>query len=441
MQSRNSYFKDIIKIAAPIIMGNLGFIMIGVCDVIVAGRHSTNTLAGISIATAITNCIMMFGIGILVNICPILSNYRGAGKDTKKYFYPSLRFSMFLSLIISAIILLTIPLIDKIGYEAELSKIIKDYLFITSFTAFGAYLHCMTKEFLQSFEIVIFPNIVTIFSIFLNLFLNIILVFGAWKIPSMGAIGLAIASLITRYFMGIVLLIYCFYLGKVSAENKDKKVNRCFYKDLIKVGLPASLAIMIEFVAFNSISVIMGRVAGIYAAAHNLLCTMTSVSFMVPLAISNAVAIKVGYNNGAKDFFTLKKYAYTGLKTNTIFMACSAIIIALFANFWVSLFTKDIALINICVPIVYLLACFQIFDGLQVTLSGIFRGIKHTKTVMVSNLISYWFLAFPLGVVLAFKFHLNLVGFWIAIGIASVVLCTMMFLLLQRKLKRMVAAK
>ena len=122
-------------------------------------------------------------------------------------------------------------------------------------------------------------------------------------------------------------------------------------------------------------------------------------------------------------------------------MACSAIIIALFANFWVSLFTKDIALINICVPIVYLLACFQIFDGLQVTLSGIFRGIKHTKTVMVSNLISYWFLAFPLGVVLAFKFHLNLVGFWIAIGIASVVLCTMMYLLLQRKLKRMVAVK
>ena len=86
------YIKDILNIASPIILGNLGFILIGVGDVVVAGRHSTNTLAAISIATAIINCIMTFGMGILTSISPILSNYRGADKEPEKYFYPSLKY-------------------------------------------------------------------------------------------------------------------------------------------------------------------------------------------------------------------------------------------------------------------------------------------------------------------------------------------------------------
>ena len=97
MTSRLFYFKDILKIAAPIIMGNLGFMMIGVGDVIVAGRHSTNTLAAVCIATAITNCIMMFGIGILVSIPATLSNYRGKKKQPEKAaFYGAVLLHLFL---------------------------------------------------------------------------------------------------------------------------------------------------------------------------------------------------------------------------------------------------------------------------------------------------------------------------------------------------------
>ena len=105
MQSRIFYAKDILKIALPIILGNIGFILIGVGDVIVAGRHSTDTLAAISIATAITNCLMIFGIGILGSISAVLSNYRGEGREIEKYFYPAIRFSIILALIISFIIL------------------------------------------------------------------------------------------------------------------------------------------------------------------------------------------------------------------------------------------------------------------------------------------------------------------------------------------------
>lgn len=432
MQSRLFYPKDILKIAIPIIYGNIGFIMIGVGDVIVAGRHSTDTLSAISIATAITNCIMIFGIGILCTISAILSNYRGEKKSVEQYFYPSLKFTLILASIVCLLILGCIPYIDKLGFEQHLVQMIKDYFFITAFATFGGYIHCMAKEYLQAFEIVVFPNLLTIFSIFLNVGLNILFAFGYGCIPELGAKGLAIASLLTRYFMGIVLILYCY---KKLNIRTGKVIG--YYRDLIKVGLPSSLATVIEFAGFNVIALVMGRISGIYAAAHNILCTLTSVAFMIPLAISNAVAVKVGYTNGAKYYNSLKQYAYTGLCMSAGVMSCSAVFLGLFPEFFIKIFTNDVNLIKVCVPIVYILCLFQVFDGLQVTLAGIFKGLKNTKIVMISNIISYWIIAFPLGCLLGFYFKLNLAGFWMSLGISSVILCIIMFFIMFKRFKQL----
>lgn len=432
LKNNLKYIKDLLHIALPIIMGTVGFIMISVGDVIIAGRHSTDTLAAISLATAIINCITIMGIGVLGSISPILSNYRGAGKEAEKYFYPSLKFAFILSIIIGLIILAFIPLIDKFGFEPHLTPLVKDYFFVTAFSVFGGYLHYMTKEFLQAFEIVVFPNILTIFCIFLNIFLNIIFAFGYGIIPEMGAKGLAIASLLVRYFMGIVLFLYCYKKIKIKYHKEFD-----YYKEMLKVGLPSSLAIMIEFVAFNSITVIMGRVSGIYAAAQNIICTITSIAFMVPLAIGNAAGVKVGFANGAKDFIALKKYAFTAISISATFMAFSALAVAIAPGIITSLFTKDIELIKVCVPIIYTLCFFQVFDGIQASLAGIFRGLKHTEVVMMANFISFWLIAIPLGCLLALHYKLNLIGFWYALIVAIIVLCIIMFTDLLRRIKKM----
>ena len=321
------YIKELLTIAAPIIMGNLGFILIGVGDVVIAGRHSTDTFAAISIATAISNCILTFGMGLISSISPLLSNYRGEKKSIKKYFYPSIRFSMLLAIITSLAIVAIIPVIPKMGFEEKLVSHIQDYMFITALSTFGAYLHACLKEFLQAFEIVLFPNIVTMFCVFLNVLLNIILVFGWGPVPSLGVIGLAIASLIVRYFMGFALLIYCFI--NMSFKNYAEKA---YYYNMVKIGMPISLAVLVEFVAFNSIAIFMGRVSGLYAAAQNLVCTLTTISFMIPFAISNAIAVKVGFANGAKNIFDLKKYSLVGTVLSVGFMLFSAIIFLSFSQ-------------------------------------------------------------------------------------------------------------
>ncbi len=424
------YIKELVNIALPIIIGNLGFILIGAGDVFIAGRHSTDTLAAISIATAITNCIQTFGIGLIASVSPLLSNYRGEKKVAKRYFFPTLRFAFVLSVFVMLAVLGVIPIIDKLHFEPRLVPMIKQYIFITAFATFGGYLHAAVKEFLQAFEIVKFPNYLTFACVFLNIFLNIILVFGFGPIPSLGVVGLAIASFIVRYFMGIVLLIYCLSIMRFS---NYKEFN--YYIKMIKIGLPISAAILVEFVAFNLVSVIMGRVSGIYAAAHTLLCTLTTISFMIPFAISNAIAVKVGFANGAENYIDLRRYAKIGVLMSMCFMACSAIIIACIPKFLVGLFTNDSNLIFICVPIVYVLSAFQIFDGLQIAFAGICKGIKKTNIVLLANFIAYWMISIPLGYFIGIKLHIGLIGFWIGLVVSAMTLCAIMFTLLKRYFK------
>ena len=424
------YIRELLKISAPIILGNIGFILIGIGDVVIAGRHSTDTFAAISIATAILNCIFTFGIGLISSISPYLSNLRGEGKTVKRYFYPSIRFSMTLALVTSVLILASIPIIPKLGFEEKLVYPIQEYMFISAFSTFGAYLHACLKEFLQTFEVVMFPNLLTLFCVFLNVALNIIFVFGWGIIPSMGVVGLAVASLLVRYFMGFALLVYCFVTMRFNNYHE-----KGYYWNLIKIGFPISLAVFIEFVAFNLIAILMGRVSGVYAAAQNLVCSLTTVSFMIPFAISNAIAIKVGFANGAGDVEELKKYAVTGTSMSVGFMACSALIFITFPRFIVGIFTVDETIYKIVVPVMFVLGAFQVFDGLQISLSGICKGVKQTDIVLLANFVAYWCVSVPVGCVLGLMYDMKLIGFWIGLCLSAVILCTIMIYKLTRYYK------
>ena len=424
--SPKKYILELLNIAYPIILGNIGFILIGVGDVIVAGRHSTETFASISIANAIIHCIMTISMGLIAGISPLLSNLRGENVKIEKFFYPSIRFSMIMAFLMSIFILLFIPIIPHMGYDPVLQKNIQEYMFISALSTFGGCLHMCLKEFLQAFEIVLFPNLLTIFCVFLNLFLNILFVFGFGAIKPMGVIGLAISSLIVRYFMGFVLLGYCYI--NMSLKNYS---DFSFYKNLIKIGLPISLAIMIEFVAFNSITILLGTFSGTFAATQNLILTLTTISFMIPFAISNAIAVKVGFSNGAGKFNDIKNYSFWGALMSVCFMAFSSVVFISFPKLIVNLFTYDAEIYKLAVPIMIILACFQIFDGLQISLQGILKGLKKTFVLIWANFVAYWLVSLPIGIVLGLKFKYYLAGFWIGILCAGIVLCVFLSIYLK----------
>ena len=422
-----NYVKELFALAMPIIMGNLGIILIGAGSVFVAAKHSTDTLAAISIANSLIACIFMFGIGLLTSISPLLSNFRGQKEGAKKYLLPTIAFALVLAFFSMIIILLSVPLVEKIGFEPKLMPDIKQFIIISAFSTFGGYLHAALKEYLQAFEIVFFPNFLAVISVFLNILLSFALVFGWLGLPEMGAVGIAIACLIIRTFEGLCLLIFCLIYFRIQKFNDYK-----YYINLIKIGFPIAMAILFEFLAFNIITIIVGKTSGVYAAAHNILITITTATFMIPLSISTALAIKVGFANGAKNLADLKGYSIAGTAISVGFMGFCAAAFLIFPKFFVNIFTSDPVLVKICVPILLLAGIFQIFDGLQVALGGIFKGIKQTNTVMIGDLLAYWVIGLPLGFLLAFHYKMGLYGFWIGLTI-SLFSLSMLFLFILIK--------
>ena len=140
---------------------------------------------------------------------------------------------------------------------------------------------------------------------------------------------------------------------------------------------------------------------------------------MIPLSISNAIAVKVGFANGAKNLVDIKKYSIAGVSLSVGFMAFCGILYALFPSFFAKIFTNDTDLINIVIPIMYIVAAFQCFDGFQVSCGGILKGLKKTFMVSIANFIGYVMIGISLGSFFAFKLKMNLFGFWIGIAISS----------------------
>lgn len=413
IKSYKEYIKELFTLASPMIMGNLGIVLVGAGDVFVAARYSTNTLASISIANSIISAIFMFGIGLLASISPLLSNFRGEKTNIKKYFLPTINFAMILATLSFAAVLISIPFIDKLGFDKTLIPAIKDYMFICSFSVFGAFIQIALKEYLQAFEIVFFPNLLNILGVILNVYLCFVFVFGWYGLPAMGAIGLAFATLLTRSLLAIIMILYC-----TSFINIRKYKDFGYFINLLKIGFPIATAILLEVMAFNVITIFVGRISGNYAASQNILLTITTATFMIPMAISNAIAVKVGFANGAKNFDDLKKYSIAGVGISIGFMAICAIFFIVVPKIFVNIFTNDTALVNICVPILLLAGLFQIFDGMQVSLGGIFKGLKRTNIIMLGDFVAYWLVGLPLGFLLAFKFNLELFGFWVGLTIS-----------------------
>ena len=436
-KSYKEYVNELIELAWPIIMGQIGFTFILAGDVFVAGKYSTDVLSAVSISGAVTSIIFMFGIGLIISVSPVLSNRLGAKKSAKKFFYPTILFSQIIAFFSMLLILATIPLMEHMGFNPKLMPDIKIYTFIFAFSAFGGYLHAALKEFLQAYEIVFFPNFIAIIGIFLNLFFNWIFAFGWGIIPSMGAMGLGIASTLIRTIMGLSLFIYCLYYFHFKFE----KISQKYYTSLVKVGLPISVAVSLEFITFNSMAILMGRVDSVYAAAQNVLNVISTASFVIPLSISNAIAVKVGFANGARNMEDIKRYGIAGVALSVGFMAFCGILFASFPSFFARIFTNDQELISIVIPIMYAVAGFQCFDGLQVSCGGILKGLKKTFMVSLANFFGYILIGISLGAFLAFKMHLNLLGFWIGIGISSGLVGSILIFEIVKTYKKMLKAQ
>lgn len=406
------YFKNLFKLALPILAGNIGQVLINLGDIYVAGHYNTNALAAISVASAIFMTYIVAGFGLIGAIAPVLSNYRGKRISTKKYLFPTILFSQAMGFVFFLSIWLFLPLVYKFGLNNLILNDCILYLKISSFSIFGIFLFSALREYLQAHEIVKFPNTVIIISVFINLFLNYIFTFGYGIIPEFGACGLAYASLITRTLTGLTLLLFC-----LNFKFKKQKNDIKFYiKDLLKTGFPISCAMFIEFLGFNIVAVLTGKLDPIYTACHNIIITITSIVYMIPFSISSALSVKIGYANGKDDLLEIKNY----LISSFVFLILySTIIVSFLLGFRkeiMEIFTLDKKVIEVGISIMMLVSCFNIFDGVQSVCIGALKGMKKTLQVMIVDFTGYIIISTPLGLYFAYISNMNLYGFWLGLA-------------------------
>ncbi len=433
MEKFKKYFFEICTIAAPIIVGNLGHTLTGAVDVFVAAKYSVDALAAIAIANSIFFTVSFLGIGFLIAISIVLSNNRGAKMHTKKYFSSGVILSQVLAFITWILLVGITYFIPHFGFQEELVKDIQIYMYVTSFSVFGMYLFQGIKEFLLAHEIVNFPNYLLIASVLLNLILNWIFVFGWGIIPAMGVLGLSVATLIVRMVIGLAMVLYTWNIIKKSSHSKQV-YDKEYVKSLMKVGFPIGVGFLVEFLGFNIVTMALGRQSALLAAAHNILITLVDAAFMIPLAISSAIAIKVGFFNGARNFNEIKNFSRVGIFMCFAFMLVMSVLFAIMPDTFIGIFTHDKELYNVALPVVSLFVFYEIVDGLQIALGGVLKGLKMTKQVTVSVFSGYWFFGLPIGFYLAYAHSIPLEGFWIGLLVAATMIFVIELIFVLRRM-------
>ncbi len=403
------YFIELIILSFPLLAGNLGHTLIGASDILVVAKYNINSLAAISISNSILFTIFIFPLGILDAISIILSNQRGQKKKIKKFLLSSIIFASIIALLFTLICYCSKYIIDFMGFEPELVPYIKEYISIVSFSMLGMFLFQGIKQFLQAYEIVKLPNMIILGTVLVNLLLNIIFVFGY----QMGSKGAAIATLTVRTLMALVILLYTYKIIDFKS-----KIDFSYMKQLIKIGSPIGIALTLEFLAFNIVTVLAGREAGIYSAVHSILITISSTTFMVPMSIATALAIKVSYNYGAKKYEEIKRFSYAAILMGVGFMALSSVTLSSFPKQILNLFTDNQEVLQIALPIVLIVGMFQVLDGFQVIAGGILKGFKMTRLVSLCVLTGYWLVGVPCAYLLVFKLNYSLKGYWIALAVS-----------------------
>lgn len=420
---------SLIKLAVPIIIGQLGQMLIVAGDVFMAGKYATQSVAAIGVASGFINPIMYFGIGLTIGVSPLIAIKRGEGEVRPNAFLSILFYGLVIGLCLTIILLGQNFYIRLAHINPKLIPSIKDYIEIIAWSMPFAIAFQAIKEYLQGFEKVVIPNLIAILSVVLNLILNYFFIFGIGEFKGFGEIGLAYASFAIRFLMFVAILFY------VAVKFKFGKFNYQFIKENFLFSLPISFMFFLEVLAFCIVSILSGRLDVVSAATNNLIMTIASVTFMIPLSFANATAVKVGHAFGNKQHGVLMDYVKGSLICVLCFIGISLSTYLLLPSIIMRMFTEDTAVIELGIKVLFIVGLFQFSDGMQVLLSGILRGLEDTKLSSFLVFLGYWIIGIPLGVYLTFYKKIGIEGLWVGLAMALTIVATTLGVYTQRKLK------
>lgn len=409
--------KEIFLFSIPLIAGQIGQMLFGIGDIVVAGRYSNDVVAALGVANGLLAPLLMFGLGVTFAVGPLSSQFRGKKEKDSSIFanahYLILAVSVGVLVAIGALVV-ALPLFN---FNPNIAPLIRDYILIAGPSVIPAILFQISKEYLQAWDKNLFSNALILVFNLINIAMNYVFIFGEFGFPEMGIKGAAIATTISRVLMFVTLFFYT-----KSKFDISWKFDKVLFKRIYKFGIPIGLGTLSEVLMFSAVTVLIGKMSIIASASHNIVINLASCTFMIPLAISSAASVKVGKEYGAGSQQGILIYSLSSIIMVALIMIGTCAMYLIFPDILVRFATDDPELISYSAGLLLYVGLFQIPDGIQVTLWGILRGLEETKYPMILSLVFNWCVGIPIGYWLATSKGMEAAGLWAGLAIGLTIM-------------------
>lgn len=400
----------LLRLAGPLIVNNLAIAGMGFADAVMAGRLGADALAAVAVGGSVWFFGFAFCMGLLMAISPIAARHYGAGNTeligryTRQGMYLGVGFGIVFIVLAYQFVA---PLLETIGIDVGFRELTIGYVHAIILGAPAMFVFLALRFTIEGIGMTRPIMYTSIFSLVCNVFLNYVLMYGHFGAPALGAVGCGLASAITMWLIMASLVMYI----ASSSQYRPLKIFSRFaplrpdvLREIVTLGVPIAVTITAEAGLFNAVSILMGTRGAAIAAAHQIAINFAATMFMIPLALSSAITIRVGHELGAGNARSARYSGAFGILICGLFMSCSAGFLLVFRDPIVNLYTNDPSVTSIAISLLLMAAIFQVADGIQIGSAGALRGFKDTRVPMVINTFAFWGLAFPLAYLTAVTF-------------------------------------
>jgi multidrug resistance protein, MATE family len=441
VQSLSTHIRENLKLAVPVMLSNLGHVLMGVSDNVMVGHIDSLSLAAAGLATVAFNVLLLFGIGVSYAITSLVAE--AAGERNELRIILTLRHGLVINFVNGVFLALIVftgkNMLFHIGQPEEVVVRSIPYLNIIMFSLIPALIFQSFKQFAEGLGNTRIALVVIIAANILNIILNYGLIFGHLGLPAMGLEGAGWATFVSRVFMAIAIGVYV-YLHPSFRKYRDGFVPRSYnaglFRKMLSLGIPSGVQFIFEVAAFDFSLVMMGWLGVATQAAHQIVINMASLSYMVTAGLAAAATVRVGYFYGSNESKNVVGAAWSLLWMGLILMFMFAVIFIAGRNILPSLYVHDAEVISIASTLLIIAGLFQLSDGAQVICNGALRGLQDVRIPSLFIFISYWVIGLPLGYWLAFILNFGPNGIWVGLLIGLTLTAMAMFVRLRRLLHK-----
>jgi MATE family multidrug resistance protein len=418
-----------VKLAVPLVLAELGWMTMAIVDTMMVGRlpNSAVAIGAVALGSNIFITIALFGEGLLLGLDTLVSQAFGAGK--REDCHRSLVNSIYLSIALTPPLLIPIWLLRHfyvgIGANSVVVELAVPYTKALGYGLLPLLLYFAIRRCLQAMNMVRPVAFALISANIINALGNYLLIYGKWGFPNLGAVGSGWSTAIARAYLALVLIVYLlWYDRKHRTELLKTPIDIDFprIKRLIVLGFPAAMQFTLESGVFALVTALISRFGPVPLATHQIALNTVAFTYMVPLGISSAAAVRVGQAIGRKDAQGAAAAGYTSIFLSAVFMTLAGIAMLLFPS-WISrIYTPDETIIRATGMLLAAGAAFQLFDGIQTAATGALRGAGNTRTPMFCHFTAYWIIGLPLGARLAFRHNMGALGLWVGLSLALILI-------------------